>query len=172
MPTSSLILSYSYHVGTLYIHVLVCFFSFVSCVHFIFAKHQKTKNISFISLAFEFVVLVYFIFRFGLLFKNPKRFCFVCLFLSMLALIRKPKNICCSSAVLYSCFRSSKFFVVPLGLGYHFTSFKPHKWKAIMTIYDNQDVVRGWYELYLFFIFVNIPTHVYILSYHGSSYVI
>ena len=110
MPTSSLILSYSYHVGTLYIHVLVCFFSFVSCVHFIFAKHQKTKNISFISLAFEFVVLVYFIFRFGLLFKNPKRFCFVCLFLSMLALIRKPKNICCSSAVLYSCFRSSKNF--------------------------------------------------------------
>ena len=41
-----------------------------------------------------------------------------------------------------------------------------------MTIYDNPDVVKGWYELYLFFIFVNIPTHVNMISYDGSGYVI
>jgi hypothetical protein len=34
--------------------------------------------------------------------------------------------------------------------GFHFILSKLHKWKAIMTIYDNSTVVRGWYELYLF----------------------
>ena len=34
--------------------------------------------------------------------------------------------------------------------GFHSILFKLHKWKAIMTIYDNSTMVRGWYELYLF----------------------
>jgi hypothetical protein len=40
--------------------------------------------------------------------------------------------------------------VIPMELGIHFILFKPDKWKAIMMIYATRDVVRGWYELYLF----------------------
>jgi hypothetical protein len=40
--------------------------------------------------------------------------------------------------------------VTPMELGIHFILFKPHKWRAIMTTYATRDLVRGWYEHYLF----------------------
>ena len=61
-----------------------------------FAKHQKTKNISFISLVFEFVVLVYFF---------------------MLIAIQKSKKILlCLLVSFYVCFKieNPKIFVVLL----------------------------------------------------------
>jgi hypothetical protein len=84
-------------------------------------------------------------------------------------MFEKSKNILlCSlfSSVLASKIKNPKIFVVllrfckvccrvqshvaPLELGIHFILFKLHKWKKIMMTYDNRDVVRGWYELYLF----------------------
>jgi hypothetical protein len=74
----------SYFVGPLYIHFLLSLlFSFL----FLFPKHKKTKNISVVSL-----YLFLYLSTFGLLYllflvwylKNPKIFCFVRYFLSLL----------------------------------------------------------------------------------------
>jgi hypothetical protein len=82
--------------------------------------------------------------------KNPKYFALFAFFL--LFLLQKFKNPKIFVVLLWFCKVSCRVQspVTPLELGIHFILFKPHKWKAIMTTYAIRDVVRGWYELYLF----------------------
>jgi hypothetical protein len=54
--------------------------------------------------------------------------------------------------------------VTPLELGYHFILFKPHKWKAIMTTYDNSRCGKRLVWTLFVFIFVHILIYVDMLS--------
>jgi hypothetical protein len=62
--------------------------------------------------------------------------------------------------------------VTPLELGYHFILFKPHKWMAIMTTYDNSRCGERLVWTLFVFIFVHILIHVDMLSLSYKVYVI
>jgi hypothetical protein len=51
-----------------------------------------------------------------------------------------------------------------LELGIHFISFKPHKWRAIMTTYDNPGCGKRLVWTLFVFIFVHILIYVDMLS--------
>ena len=54
--------------------------------------------------------------------------------------------------------------MTPLELGIHFILFKPHKWKAIMTTYDNPRCGKRLVWTLFVFIFVHILVYVDMLS--------
>jgi hypothetical protein len=54
--------------------------------------------------------------------------------------------------------------VTPLELGIHFILFKPHKWRAIMTTYDNPRCGKRLVWTLFVFIFVHILIYVDMLS--------
>jgi hypothetical protein len=54
--------------------------------------------------------------------------------------------------------------VTPLELAYHFILFKPHKWKAIMMIYDNSRCGTRLVWTLFVFIFIHILIDVDVLS--------
>ena len=133
-----------------YVTFLVCHFLFLLCF---FPKTQKDQKY-FCCFSSPFVC-------FG--FLHLFRFICYCQFA-----IRKPKKILLCllvSFVLVSNSKTPKIFAVLLwfvkfilssmvfgGWSMVFISYYPSytSEKAIMTIYDNLIVVRGWYELYLF----------------------
>jgi hypothetical protein len=136
---------------------------YCSSSYFCFLKHKKTKNISVVSL-----YLVLWFSTFGLLYllfsvcylKNTKIFHFVHYFLSFL--FQKSKNPKIFVVLLWFCkvccrVQSS---VTPLELGIHFILFKPHKWRAIMMIYDNPRCGNRLVWTLLAFIFLHILIHV------------
>jgi hypothetical protein len=51
-----------------------------------------------------------------------------------------------------------------LELGIHFILFKPHKWKAIMTTYDNPRCGKRLVRTLFVFIFVHILIYMNMLS--------
>ena len=133
-----------------YVTLLVFIFLFLLCF---FPKTQKDQKY-FCCFSSPFAY-------FGFLLL----FCFICY--RWFAIRKSKKILFCLLVSLCSCsqFENTKIFVVLLwfvkfimefnGLrwlerGFHSILFKLHKWKAIMTIYDNSTVVRGWYGLYLF----------------------
>jgi hypothetical protein len=144
----------SYFVGTLYFHVSLSFLC-CSCSYFYFPKHKKTKNISVVSLClpFSFLALVCLTSNFRLIFEKSKNILLCLLFPSVLvAKFENPKIFVVLLRFCKVCCRVQSS-VTPMELGIHFILFKPQKWKAIMMTYAIWDVVRGWYELYLFFHF-------------------
>jgi hypothetical protein len=54
--------------------------------------------------------------------------------------------------------------VTPLELGIHFILFKPHKWRAIRTTYDNPRCGKRLVWTLFVFIFVHILFYVDMLS--------
>ena len=136
IPTSH---SFTYHIQS-----VLCIFTFVFLSFFLlfllcyrFPKHKKTKNISVVSL-YLFLQLVCLTSQFQLLFKNPKRFRFVCLFLSVPAFkLENPKIFV---VLLWFCkvyCRVQQSFVTPLDFGFHIYYSSHTSEKAIITIYDN-----------------------------------
>jgi hypothetical protein len=113
---------------------------------------------------FSFLVLVCFIFyfRFGIQ-KIQKDFTLFAVSSCSCFKIRKPKNICVLFRFFKVCYRVQSP-VTPLELGYHFILFKPHKWKAIMTTYDNSRCGKRLVWTLFVFIFVHILIYMDVLS--------
>jgi hypothetical protein len=135
--TDDALIYISYFVGPLYIHVLLSLlFQFL----FLLSKTQKDqKYFHCFSLLVFLVCYLWFALLaiFGLLLENPKTFCFVCYFLSFLFQKSKtPKIFVVLLRFCEVCCRVQSP-VTPLELGIHFILFKPHKWRAIMTTYDD-----------------------------------
>jgi hypothetical protein len=96
---------------------------------------EKSKKIS-LCLLFPFVLVPKF--------KNPKIFVVLFRFCKVCCRVQSP--------------------VTPLELGIHFILFKPHKWKAIITIYDNSRCGKRLVWTLFVFILVHILIYVDVLS--------
>ena len=137
--------------ATLLLSVSVSFLSFV-LVCFLSKTQKDQKYFCCYSLPFVyfgFLLLFCFVCYRWFAIRKPKKI-FLCLLVFFCSCFQfeNTKNIWCSSLVckVHHEFNGLRW----LERGFHFILSKLHKWKAIMTIYDNLIVVRGWYELYLF----------------------
>ena len=148
----------------MYIHVSL---SLLLLFLFLLSKAQKDqKYFRCFSLFASLVCYLWFALLaiFSLLFENPKIFCFVCYFL--LPLLQKSKIPKIFVALLRFCKVCCRVQspVTPLELGIHFILFKPHKWRAIMTTYDNPRCGKRLVWTLFVFIFVHILIYVDMLS--------
>jgi hypothetical protein len=155
----------SYFVGSVYIHV-----SLSLVFSFLFPLFQKAKRPKIFPLFlfvwfFSFLPLICFTcyFRFAI-WKFKKIFCFVCYFLLLLFQKSKTPKICV--VLLWVCKVCCRVQspVTQLELGIYFILFKPHKWRAIMTTYDNPRCGKKLVWTLFVFIFVHILIYVDMLS--------
>jgi hypothetical protein len=155
----------SYSIVPMYIHVSLSLL-FLS----LFPLFQNTKRPKIFPL-----------FLFVCLFNLLPLVCFICYF--RFAIWKKYKNILLCllfPSILVSKIKNPKIFVVLLWfckvcwrvqssvtlleLRIHFILFKPHKWRAIMTTYDNPRCGKRLVWTLFVFIFVHIPIYVDMLS--------
>jgi hypothetical protein len=128
MPT---IHSSTYHILSV---LCVSIFHFLYCSrsYFHFSKTQKDQKYFTLVCYLWFALLAIF----GLLFEIQNYFAWL---LFPFVLVSKIENLKIFVVLLRFCKVCCRVqsLVTPLELGFHFILFKPHKWKVIMTTYDN-----------------------------------
>jgi hypothetical protein len=142
-------------------------FLYCSCSCFHYFQNTKRPKIFPLFLSiwfFSFLPLVCFTCYFGLLLEKPKNILLCLLFPSAFA--SKIENTKIFVVLLWFCKVCCRvqFLVTPLELGIHSILFKPHKWRAIMTIYDNPRCGKRLAWTLFVFIFVHILIYVDMLS--------
>ena len=129
IPTSH---SFIYHILSVLCTSTFPFLSFrlLFLFCYCFPKYKKTKNISVVSLCLflQFLLLVCFTFQFQFIIQKPKKI-WLCLLVSFWSCLKfkNPKIFVVLLRFCKVCCRVQQSSVTPLELGYHFTSFKPHK---------------------------------------------